>query len=164
MCNYLIINCYYSLLEPYRYTRRWYSVICLSLYLVYHVIALGCIFSFLSVVVVFFVCVFVPLCLHLFSDVWSFITINIIVVVSVSVGLWRVHVIKTKNHTCNDIWCFMFFHYFPSKDSGQVIPRVVESCIRYINLYGELVALHYVDISVKIMASTAVDFEFSFRR
>lgn len=58
----------------------------------------------------------------------------------------------------------MFFHYFPSKDSGQVIPRVVESCIRYINLYGELVAVHSVDISVKIMAYTAVDFEFSLRR
>lgn len=26
---------------------------------------------------------------------------------------------------------------FSSKDSGQAIPRVVESCIRYINLYGE---------------------------
>ena len=25
------------------------------------------------------------------------------------------------------------------KDSGQAIPRVVESCIRYINLYGEVV-------------------------
>lgn len=25
------------------------------------------------------------------------------------------------------------------KDSGQAIPLVVESCIRYINLYGKLI-------------------------
>lgn len=31
--------------------------------------------------------------------------------------------------------------YLPSKDSGQAIPRVVESCIRYINLYGELLVM-----------------------
>ena len=27
--------------------------------------------------------------------------------------------------------------FFPSQDSGQPIPVVAESCIRYINLYGE---------------------------
>lgn len=36
---------------------------------------------------------------------------------------------------------FIFFKkkfcFFP-KDSGQAIPLVVESCIRYINLYGKL--------------------------
>lgn len=43
----------------------------------------------------------------------------------------------------------MFLFTLPSKDSGQAIPRVVESCIRYINLYGESVIIvqwagHYV--------------------
>lgn len=31
-----------------------------------------------------------------------------------------------------------FVFAFPLKDSGQAIPRVVESCIRYINLFGKL--------------------------
>lgn len=36
------------------------------------------------------------------------------------------------------LFCFFnLFVYFPLKDSGQAIPRVVESCIRYINLYGK---------------------------
>lgn len=34
---------------------------------------------------------------------------------------------------------FDLFVHFPSKDSGQAIPRVVESCIRYINLYGKCI-------------------------
>uniref|UniRef100_A0A3Q3RCU5 SLIT-ROBO Rho GTPase-activating protein 1 n=1 Tax=Monopterus albus TaxID=43700 RepID=A0A3Q3RCU5_MONAL len=37
-------------------------------------------------------------------------------------------------HTSSHTWVFLFS--LPSKDSGQAIPRVVESCIRYINLYG----------------------------
>uniref|UniRef100_A0A3P9IPK7 SLIT-ROBO Rho GTPase-activating protein 1 n=1 Tax=Oryzias latipes TaxID=8090 RepID=A0A3P9IPK7_ORYLA len=37
--------------------------------------------------------------------------------------------LKRTNH----VWCLFSL---PLKDSGQAIPRVVESCIRYINLYG----------------------------
>ena len=33
---------------------------------------------------------------------------------------------------------FFFFLLSSMKDSGQAIPLVVESCIRYINLYGKL--------------------------
>lgn len=38
----------------------------------------------------------------------------------------------------HDLTCGCFL---PSKDSGQAIPRVVESCIRFINLYGELLVV-----------------------
>uniref|UniRef100_A0A3Q2PCV1 SLIT-ROBO Rho GTPase-activating protein 1 n=1 Tax=Fundulus heteroclitus TaxID=8078 RepID=A0A3Q2PCV1_FUNHE len=36
----------------------------------------------------------------------------------------------------DDKLLMIYFFTFAPKDSGQVIPRVVESCIRYINLYG----------------------------
>uniref|UniRef100_A0A8D3EEU2 SLIT-ROBO Rho GTPase-activating protein 1 n=1 Tax=Scophthalmus maximus TaxID=52904 RepID=A0A8D3EEU2_SCOMX len=36
---------------------------------------------------------------------------------------------------CSPVACTLFLH-LTVKDSGQAIPRVVESCIRYINLYG----------------------------
>lgn len=36
-------------------------------------------------------------------------------------------------------FCLFFFSFSFMKDSGQAIPLVVESCIRYINLYGKLI-------------------------
>uniref|UniRef100_A0A669CID0 SLIT-ROBO Rho GTPase-activating protein 1 n=1 Tax=Oreochromis niloticus TaxID=8128 RepID=A0A669CID0_ORENI len=39
------------------------------------------------------------------------------------------------SYTCNKMMIYSLSD-FSSKDSGQAIPRVVESCIRYINLYG----------------------------
>lgn len=53
-------------------------------------------------------------------------------------------VIKPTKHAPSDI--LAVFVYFPSQDSGQAIPRVVESCIRYINLYGECAAVQRGDI------------------
>lgn len=69
--------------------------------------------------------------------------ILIVLLISVSVGLWFCSCNENKSYV---IWHLGVFVYSPSKDSGQAIPRVVESCIRYINLYGELVAVQCVDI------------------
>lgn len=70
--------------------------------------------------------------------------ILIAISVPVSVGLWFWFCVES--HKVYVIWHLGAFFNFLFKDSGQAIPRVVESCIRYINLYGELLPVKCVDI------------------
>lgn len=50
------------------------------------------------------------------------------------------------------------FSQFPlSKDSGQIIPRVVESCIRYINLFGKSLTVRRVKLKLKLRSMVPAD-------
>lgn len=79
---------------------------------------------------------------HCFRFLSTFVFINLGCALN-SVGL--------RFCSCNEniklsvIWYLDVSVYVPSKDSGQAIPRVVESCIRYINLYGKSVAMWRVE-------------------